>query len=285
MSLTSENLIGYLSAEAQKASRLRIWLFAVQLAVAVPAAVSVVIPDDAKVTLYVLAVLGAALLVVWWVLNGRYVAARSAAQAARRGALLLGGLNEVLSPSEVQSLRGRFTVNAAEAAAAEKPDYYATKKPHGPARLGEMLEESAVYTEQLQRISAYAMLGLLLLFGLAFLIIALAWTPFVSQDTTFTIVRVFLAVLVFVMSSDVLGAYRAHKAAAYDIKEIRQRLMNADSNGYPLADVLLAFVDYNAAVESAPESVPGAYRYYVENLNQRWRDYEADRAAARAARS
>ena len=42
MSLTSENLVGYMRAEFAKSGRIRVWLFFVQLAAAVPAAVSVV---------------------------------------------------------------------------------------------------------------------------------------------------------------------------------------------------------------------------------------------------
>jgi hypothetical protein len=71
--------------------------------------VSVVIPDHEKVLLYGLAIAAVVLLIAWCVLNEFYVSARSAAQAARRGALLLGGLNQPLSPSEIQSLRGLFS--------------------------------------------------------------------------------------------------------------------------------------------------------------------------------
>lgn len=86
-----------------------------------PGAVSVVIPDNYHVTLYILAIFGAALLLVWWLLNSLYVSAQSAAQAARRGALLLGGSAQPLSASEILSLRERFTVSAEEAARCETP--------------------------------------------------------------------------------------------------------------------------------------------------------------------
>ena len=217
MSLASANLVGYLRAEFEKASRFRVWLFVIQLAVAVPAALSVVFPDDDKVALYWLAIFGAALLVAWWFLKRIYTRVRSAGQAALRGALLLGGLDEPLSASEVQSLRERFTVTEEQAQACEKDDYYATKLQPGAARLAEMLEELALYSEHLQRASANIMLLILLFFGLCFLIIALAITPFVEHDTTYLIVRAFLATLVFVMSADVLGAYHEHKMASEKI--------------------------------------------------------------------
>jgi hypothetical protein len=184
----------------------------------------------------------------------------------------------------MQRLRERFTVAPATAEASEKADYYATRLPDGPARLAEMLEESALYSEHLQRISARVMLGILLLFGAIFVVVALAITPFVGRDVSYIVLRVFLAALVFIMSSDVLGAYRAHRLAAEEIKDIRYRLTTADRAGYPLPDVLLAFTDYNAAVEDAPESVPFAYSWYAKELNGRWAIYLADRAEARAAR-
>ncbi len=282
MGLTSENLIGYLRAEFDKSSRIRVWLFFVQLFAALPAALSVVVSDSEMVVLFALAIFGVTMLGVWWVLNEMYVSSRSAAQAARRGALLLGGLHQSLSPSEIQSLRERFTVSSERAREFEKADYYATNEPLGPARLAEMIEESALYSEHLQRKSAQVILGILLLFVALFLIIALASVPTVDRDTGMTITRVILAMMVFVLSADVLGAFRRHRAAAGEIKQIRSRLMVADRGNYPLPDVLLALVDYNASVEGCPESVPFLYKLYQKELDQRWNDYQNDRTAARA---
>jgi hypothetical protein len=216
------------------------------------------------------------------VVNEFYVSANSAAQAARRGALLVGGLNQSLSPSEVQSLRQRFTVNSEQARACETAEYYATKEPPGAARLAEMIEESALYSEYLQGISGHVMLGILLFFAVVFLVIALVSIPTIERNTGMALARAILAVLVFVLSADVLGAWRRQRVAAEEIKQIRNRLMVADRSGYPMPDVLLAFVDYNSAVEGAPESVPFVYDWYQKELAQKWNDYQADRAAARA---
>jgi len=284
VTLTAENLVGYVRAEFAKASGLRVALFFVQLAVALPLAISVVVPDHEKVLLYWLALLSGGLLIVWWVLNGYYIKARAAGQTALRGALLLGGLGQQLSASEVQSLRERLTVRAEDAAKCEMADYYATKLPPGSARLAEMLEESALLSERLQEISARAMLVVLGIFGLCFFVISLAVSPFVQNDTTYLIVRVFMAMLVFALSADVFGAYRMHKTAAQEIKEIRYRLTNADKLGYPLPDVMLAFIDYLAAIETAPEVVPYVYGFYSAELNKRWQTYLSDRQAARASR-
>jgi hypothetical protein len=147
-----------------------------------------------------------------------------------------------------------------------------------------MLEESAFYSEHLQRISATAMLCVLVFFTIVFVVIAFGVTPYVARDTGHTIVRVFLALVVFAMSADVIGAYRAHRVAAKEIRDVRQRLMIADAAGYPFADVLLAYADYHSAIEAAPESVPWAYAMQAEYLNQRWADYQRDRDERRAQR-
>lgn len=281
MSLTSQNLVGYLRAEFDKAAKRRVWLFFVQLAIALPAAISVVVTD--AVWTYALAIFGVAILIIWWALNASYMAARNAAHSARRAALLAGGLAEAYSPNEILSLKRRLTIAETTAKQFEKNDYYATNQPAGPKRLGEMLEESAFYSADLQRASATAMLVIVGIFTAIAAITALAALPFADNNNLLLIVRIGLAVLVFVMSSDVLGAYIAHKGAARAIEDVKARLVAADRSGYPLSDVLLAMVDYNAAVESAPESVPFAYRFSEKDLNQRWAEYQRDRETARAA--
>jgi hypothetical protein len=125
------------------------------------------------------------------------------------------------------------------------------------------------------------MLGIMLIFALIFLIVALVSIPTIERDTGLAMARVMLSLMVFVLSADMLGAWRLHRAATEEIVDIRKRLMVADRAGYPMPDVLLAFSDYNSAVEGCPESVPFVYDWYQKELEQRWNDYQADRAAAR----
>ncbi|KXV66014.1 hypothetical protein AD949_03505 [Acetobacter orleanensis] len=125
---------------------------------------------------------------------------------------------------------------------------------------------------------------MLIFFALVAILIAICTTPYVARTTALAIVRIFLAVLAFVLSSDVLGAWQAHLSAARDIEKIRLRLMTADRAGYPMSDVLLAMTDYNAAIEGAPEIVPYVYQARRQQLDQRWRDYQNDRTNDRANR-
>jgi hypothetical protein len=239
MAITSDNLVGYLRAEFYKSGWLRVWLFSIQLIAAMPAAVSVVIPDTYPVLLYGLAIVSIILLLIWWFLDRFYSDTKSAGHAALRAALLLGGLDEELSPSEIESLRERFTITSARAQAAEKPDYYATTAPPGPMRLGEMIEESALYSELLQRKSADVMFGILIIFAAIVIVIALVSIPTVERDTGMVVARIVLSLMVFGLSADLFGAWRLHNDAAEQIKQIRNRLKIADRAGYPMPDVLL----------------------------------------------
>ncbi|MES0133618.1 hypothetical protein NKJ88_01460 [Mesorhizobium sp. M0016] len=274
MSIKPETLVGYQRAEFAKSAKRRVVLFILQLAVAIPAAASVLVTDD--LWIYVLAIASALLLVLWWVAFVIYQRARTAAQTARRAALLIGGLGGDLSPGATLAFRRAMTVSEETAKTYEKGDYYGSQYPVGSARLGEMIEESAFYSAHMQRMSSFAMLGILIIFAIAFAAIAFAALPFISHATTLTILRVFLALLVFAMSSDVLGAFLSHRAAARDIETVRMRLQLARQNGFPPTDVLLLMGEYNVAVETAPESVPFAYEFSEVRLNRLWAEYMAN---------
>ena len=99
MGLTAANLVGYLRAAYAKSAKLRIWQFVIQLLIAVPAAISVVVTDNTGS--YILGIIGAALLVAWVVVNTIYLSERSAAHTARRAALLAGGLTQPFSAATV----------------------------------------------------------------------------------------------------------------------------------------------------------------------------------------
>lgn len=280
MAMAASDLVGFLRAEFAKASNLRIWQFLAQLAIAVPAAIAVVVTDD--VGSYRLAIAGAVLLIGWWVANIIYTSARNAAHTARRAALLLDGLDKPFSAAAILSLQDRMTVSKSSAAKYVKSDYYASTLPPGPQRLAELIEESAFYSAPLQRASAKAMLAIIVLFAVLAAGIVLSEVPFVEHSTTLLLIRLILAAFVFAMSADVVGAYLAHKDAARRIEEVRARLMGFSDATYE-SDVLIAMADYNAAVESAPESIPFAYRFMEKDLNDKWADYQLNREAARAA--
>ena len=273
-------MTAYQRAEFSKSARLRVWLFMVQLLAAAPGALSVIVTDpDAQ---YYLAVAATSLIAIWWMLSMAYERARSAAQAARRASLLLGLFPGGITANESKELRQRFTVTEERARSFIAPGYYASKEAPSAKRLCEMLEESAYFTADLQRFSAQIMLALFGAFVLVAGVLAISIGIDLDRSASMNFVRVTLAASIFLMSSDVLGATLKHRAAAREVEAIRRRLAILAARGTPLTDILLVMTDYNAAVESAPESVPFAFKCREGVLNQRWAEYVKDKAAEQA---
>lgn len=277
MSITSDELVGYLRAEFDKASKWRLALLLFQFLAVVPAALSVVVGDERL--LYFLAIAGPLLLVLWWIARTAYARSSHAAHVARRASLIMNGLGLNFSPEEHQRLRQRFTVDPRAATAQVNPDYYATAAQSGYRRLGEMIEESAFYSKEVHRVSAAAMAALFLAFILIAVAAAVASVPYAARVTVIIGIKVVLAIGVFLLSSDVFGAMLDHHQASHEAEAVQQRMAAAHAKGFPQGDVLLAMADYNSAMEGAPEAVPGVFSSIVGRLNRQWAEYKIDRDA------
>ena len=274
--MTPDLLTAYQSAQFGRASRLRIWLFFAQLLVAIPAAISVVVENGAL--LYWLALAGALLAIAYWALQASYRRFREGAQVARRAGLIANGLGGSFSAAETRELRQKFAVTEGVASGCLNPEYYASELQPGYARLAELVEESAFYTAHLQGKSSIVLRFIVVLFLAIFALIAFAGLPYAATDTMMVVIRVALAFLVFVLSTDVFGAMVGHKHAAAGARDIYMRLSRARAEGFRKNDVLLALSDYNAIIEAAPEVVPFIYRLSRGDLDQRWREYQRDAA-------
>jgi hypothetical protein len=276
--LSIDQLVGYQRAEFSNASHLKSWLLLLQFLVAVPAALSVFFEGDARATYY-LALLGFILLLAWVGVDNRATAHRDVAEHARRATLIVAGLGHSLSPGTLLELREGFIVSAAAADRHSDPNYFASGQPQGPARLSEMVEESAFWTRHLLAGSAVFMtatfIGLVLV-GLVAFGIAL---PHMQTDSLLIVARLFLVLLVFILSTDVYGSAVGYWAAARKVEEVRRRLIEAEARGYLVGDVLLAVSDYNSAVEAAPQSIPFIYSLRRDHLNRSWKAYQDARAA------
>ena len=88
--------------------------------------------------------------------------------------------------------------------------------------------------------------------------------------------RVIIAFLIFVMSSDVMGCALGHQSAGAEIGRIRLRLVAAKAAKYPSSDILLLLADYNAIVEAAPLPLPYLYDKLGDHLNARWAEYKVE---------
>lgn len=283
MAIPPNELVGYQKAQFAKASQWRLILLFVQFLVTIPAALSVIVKDETW--LYILAVVGPLLLVAWWVARAFYRSSRDAAHAARRAGLITNGLGMPISPEEHQRLRQMFTVSQADAVRLIDPQYFATVEHPGTARLGEMLEESAFYSKDVHRVSGNVMLAVFLIFIAIAIAAALFSVPYADRVTAITGIKLVLAGAVFLLSSDVLGSVAEHREACRMAADVQRRMGAAYSRSFPEGDVLLAMVDYNNAMEGAPEAVPGVFRGIERGLNERWTEYKVDRDLARATSS
>ena len=277
MSVNIDQLVGFQRAEFARAGRLRLWTIGAQFAIGAPAIVSVFVDDYG--TLFYLGLWGLVAFLIWFAASELQARSRIVAEQARRATLVMGGLGKKISPAVLHEIQASLTVSREAAAAQEDVNYFAANGEPGFSRLTEMLEETAFFTEDLQWVSSWVMHGtfaisLLIAIGVFSVVLGVN-DPLVRIQTA----RVVLAALMVFMSSDILGAARAHKSTADQLKALRARLAEIRARTFPEADVLLALSDYNAIVQSAPLIVPFAYQMRRHRLNQLWAKYKEDRTA------
>jgi hypothetical protein len=280
LALTALQLTGYQKAEFAKASKWRMRLLVFQFLASLPAALAVVVTTETL--LYFLAITGVAMLALWWWARARYIAARSAAHSARRASLVFNGLGYELSAGEHQRLRQIFTVNERDADQLVDKAYYASRLVSGAPRLGEMLEESAFYSKAVHAESAKIMTNVLIGVVLLLALTAASSVPYVERATALIFVKIVLSASVFILSSDVIGSIKEHREACRAASDVQRRMSTAFAAGFPQGDVVLAMADYNNAMESAPEAIPGVFQRIEGELNRRWAEYQRDRDVARA---
>lgn len=268
---SNDRLLTHQRAELGRAQTLQNLVLLSQLCVAGIAALSVYSNDNA--TLLVLAFAGFIVAGVWLALARRQRFHRNAGDQARRVVLLSSGLGETFSPEQRLRIFDKFEVKIKEHHLTREESYFATRISPSYRRLAEIIEESAYWTRYLQKASAVTLLWALISITLVIAVVILIKAPAISSDANLSMARVLIAFLVFLLSSDIIGAMFAHREAASAIDEIAHRLETAAAHDYPPADMLLIVSDYNAAVESAPSALPGMYKAHGRTLTRRWRVY------------
>lgn len=258
-------------AELGRAGAFRLGALAAQLALAIVASVSVF--TDNHATLLVLAVIGTILLVAWLVLDRYHRRHRSAGDEARRIILISHGLGGKISG--LDSLAEKFTAPIEDAQGRTIDEYFATCAEAGMQRLAEMTDESAFFTGDLQRRSGELMLVALGVCMILFVGVCLLAPQLMGHGTAIAFVRIVMALMVFFLSSDLLGAAFGHRDAGNEMRQIRLRIAAARARSYPPSEVLLIMTDYNATVEAAPMPIPGLYDRIKRRLNSDWAAYKA----------
>ncbi|MFN3668107.1 MAG: GrpB family protein [Brevundimonas sp.] len=273
---STTRLLTHQRAELDRAQQLQVILVLVQLLMAGVAAGSVFSSDGE--TLLALAVLGFALAVAWFELGRRSGCHRRAGNQARRLVLLASGLGQTVSPEQRLRIFDGFAIPIRGHPPVREEAYFSSRCRPSHQRAAELIEESAYWTRDLQKTSARVVGTVLGLIALGLCIGAWRGVVDLTGEAQINVARVMIAALVFVLSSDVLGALLGHRQAARAIDEILQRIETTSARGYQEADVLLLMSDYNAAVESAPVVLPLIYGARRRTLSQRWRSYLAAKA-------
>jgi hypothetical protein len=135
-----------------------------------------------------------------------------------------------------------------------------------------MLGESAFYSSHFLRWSAQRAWFLFIGFLTVSLLLLFATLPFLHSQQWMGEVRVVCSLLVFYVSSDVLGAALSYSSAERVVCNICIRLQRAKAASYPTHDILLILGDYNSAVEGAPLMVPGIYESHRDELDRLWKE-------------
>lgn len=269
--LGNDRLLTHQRAELDRAQTFRNLALVAQFCVALVAAISVYSNDNG--TLLSLALVGFISAGLWQVFERWQRTHRSAGDQARRVVLLASGLDARFSAEQRRRIFDGFAVSIEKKALSREETYFASRTPPGYRRLAELIEESAYWTRDIQGASAFALqilLFLVLVTGVSVLWFSL---PALPVDTSLSLARVLVASLVFLASSDVIGAILSHREAARTIGYVLQRIETAAARSYPDADVLLLMSDYNAVVESAPLALPGLFSIRKGKLTRRWRSY------------
>jgi hypothetical protein len=266
--LTHGQLIGRQRAEFDRAAKLQLRIFKIQVAITVVGAGAVFL--DSQNYSYVLALIALLLAAGWAYVAWQYRGSRGQAERARRATLLMEGLGQEISQSELRALWCDFSAGSAEAASLEDAHYYDAREKVGPPRLLEMLEETSFWSCRLMKGSARRMwfaftvsttIGLLLFMTSVMVIDGRG-----LQDAA----RLLCVLLTMTISAEVIGAALSYESASAELGKMGARIEVVRASGHPMADMLMLLCDYNSIVEGAPLFWPGLYAKESEHLNALW---------------
>ncbi|MES0317217.1 GrpB family protein [Citrobacter freundii] len=266
-----DRLLSYQRVESNKAEKIQIGMMVVQLAISSLAVKSVFLSDGRY--LFWLAIIGFILMVVWFFLSQTQQRCRSAGDQARRVILLISGLK--ILPSAGQSLRINDSFNAkiTKNTLRREEDHFATREKPGYKRLVEMIEESSYWTCHLQKTSANLMSAILFLLATIIFVVTGFAISSLNSNELILFSRAMIALMIFIVSTDVLGLMISYRNASSSIGEIFRRVEEISAKGYLKSDALLLMADYNSAIEKAPATLPYVYDFCQKKLNRKWRNY------------
>lgn len=271
MAVNHSRLEGLTSAEFAKAEQLFRWAARVQLNVAILAAASIFVIDP--MLNVAMAALALFLYFAWAALDWLYKQSRGQAERGRRALLIADGLGDTVSAGEMREVEAGFSVDPAAGREAQNPEYFASDREVGEARLTELLEESGFYSCRLYGLSAEWAWRRFALAGGLFVLMLMSSVTVMQGEQLALFARVASAALIFLVGQEVLGAAIAYSRAQESLSSFQARVRAIRELGYPKGDLLLLLGDYNSAVEGAPLMAPGVYKRAASRLDDLWRTH------------
>lgn len=255
--------------KADRCGRSMMWL---QLGMALTAAFSVYV--DQGWLLLLIALMGFGFLAAWLMLSQSQQKHRAAGDQARRAVLFMSGLGKKPSLEEQQRILKEFILPLSDTDWILEESRFASREFPGYQRLAEIIEESAFWTGDLHHASAELMSKFLwgsLLCSFTGSIAAIVLAP---PNDLIAFNRALIAVMLFFISSDMLGLYFAYKRSATSLDEIFHRVEISALRGYLDADILLLASDYNAVIENSPSPLIFFLKSRANKLSLRWTIYK-----------
>ena len=196
---------------------------------------------------------------------------RSLAEKARRVTVLVDGLGFRLSPSELRNFEGLTGATDEELSQWTATDFFATHQAHGVKRAVEIAEENSFWSFHLYRASADWAKVVLIVVGVVLIAcLLLSFSPWLSRTSPVP-VEIFATTVSSLVLIEILARCIHYSRAAVEMDKIYQRLGHIRETGYSKDDLILALMDYNAVVESAPMMAPGAHARNCDRLNALWK--------------
>ena len=191
---------------------------------------------------------------------------RASAEKARRATVLVGGLGKTLSGDEILILQALANATDAELEKHRNKDYFRTKEPAGPKRAAEMALENAFWSFNLYRAARSVMwLSTLVITALVavWLLFALGVLPGAHPRQ----VMVLSAIASSLVLLELLARTIQYGTAGAQAEELYRRLLRIRDASCPENDLIMALMDYNSTVESAPMIPSWVYRWKWKGID------------------
>ena len=204
-----------------------------------------------------------------WVL--RFLSSRrhTAAETARRAALLMNGYGTAKEPADAADIRaGLGTRIEVRAASMEDPDYFSSTEPPGRSRFLDLFAESAFWSKHLYRLAGHVALGSFVAVLTATVVLFVLLTPTGVSPALVVFARVLVPTISFFISVDLLGLSLGWYDAAGTADSV-DRTLRAEAIADE-ADVIRLFAEYGAATATSVPIPTWLYDRQHDRLNREW---------------